>query len=364
VRQKLQKLVKLCLKRNIPFVAYRLPLSDQIMIWVQRSGKMLFVEDFSEVAGFRGFVYAPFHRSTNFPVIFFEPEYVSEISRVEDDTIREIEISKPLYPSYTYDLPVEVSRAEYLRQAENMVHAFGPELSKVVLSRVRLVEKPDAFDAGAFFLKLSDAYPDAFVHLINIPGAGCWTGATPEVLLRVADGDAFTVALAGTRKNSGIGDDTWGDKEIEEQEMVALHVENVLLRCGVKNYIKQDPRTVKAGKVEHISTRFDFRPDPSVFDPTSFINRLHPTPAISGLPVGKALELIRETEKHNREYYAGFCGPQNFRGHSDFFVNLRCMKVLSNDLAVYVGGGLTARSVLADEWEETEWKAKTLLNLI
>ena len=68
---KLIKLIELCLEKSIPFVSYSLPGSDQITTWIQKSGKILFVEDISEVIDKSGFVYAPFHRSTNFPVVFF-----------------------------------------------------------------------------------------------------------------------------------------------------------------------------------------------------------------------------------------------------------------------------------------------------
>ena len=40
------------------------------------------------------------------------------------------------------------------------------------------------------------------------------------------------------------------------------------------------------------------------------------------------------------------------------------MKVLENQLILYVGGGITSESVAEDEWEETEIKADTLLSIV
>ncbi len=97
---------------------------------------------------------------------------------------------------------------------------------------------------------------------------------------------------------------------------------------------------------------------------TEFISALHPTPAVCGLPKERALELIYKTEMHNREYYAGYCGPINYQGKTDLFVNLRCMKILPDKLALYIGGGLTAKSDPEKEWEETVLKANTLLSVI
>ena len=363
--EKLVKLINRCLERNIPFVTYRIPApGNAIEIWIQRSGKILFLEDITELKGKNGFVYAPFHRLTNFPVVFFEPEIVTEPGQIGEDLISEIATSPPLYPEFHLIPPDSIGRAEYIEQVRTMTRAFGTDLSKAVLSRVKLLEKPDNFNPGLFFVALLKKYSDAFVHLINIPGAGCWMGASPETLFSSNGEEAFTYALAGTRKYRGSMEEEWGEKEIEEQEMVAHHIENVFKSIGITTYLKNGPETVNAGKIQHLSTRFQFTPDPAAFDVPAFLKQLHPTPAVSGLPVEPALELIMRTEKHNREYYAGYCGTLDYKGRTDLFVNLRCMKILPNDLAIFAGGGLTARSVPGDEWIETEWKAKTLLSLI
>lgn len=361
---KLIKLYSLCLEKNVPFASYRLPGSEQVITWVQRSGKMLFLENISGILDDAGFLYAPFHRNTNFPVVMFEPEFIFRDEEMGDEIIAEIENSKPLYADYQVERPYTVEKTEYLAQAEKMIRSFSQGISKAVLSRVVLEEKPAGFDAGRFFLKLVRTYPDAFCHLINIPGAGCWAGASPEMLFRSDGADAETVALAGTRKYSASADPEWEEKEIREQEMVSRHIESVLEECHIRNYVKGQTRTVKAGNVLHLATPYRFTTDSNPFHKEEFIQRLHPTPAVGGLPKDRALELIADTEKHNREYYAGFCGPLNFEGHTDLFVNLRCMKILPGELAVFAGGGLTSGSIPAREWEETEWKAKTLLTLI
>jgi isochorismate synthase len=40
------------------------------------------------------------------------------------------------------------------------------------------------------------------------------------------------------------------------------------------------------------------------------------------------------------------------------------MKILPDNLALFVGGGITADSVPEDEWLETEMKAETLLSIL
>ncbi len=40
------------------------------------------------------------------------------------------------------------------------------------------------------------------------------------------------------------------------------------------------------------------------------------------------------------------------------------MKITPEYLSLYIGGGITLESVPEDEWEETQLKAKSLLNII
>ena len=113
----------------------------------------------------------------------------------------------------------------------------------------------------------------------------------------------------------------------------------------------------------HLNTEFEFDADLLKNNLAEFIETLHPTPAVCGYPKEKALDLIFQTEQHNREYYAGFCGPVNFKDRTDLFVNLRCMKILPEHLGLFVGGGFTTHSQPAKEWEETTLKSQTIKKL-
>jgi isochorismate synthase len=46
------------------------------------------------------------------------------------------------------------------------------------------------------------------------------------------------------------------------------------------------------------------------------------------------------------------------------YVNLRCGQIIGDELYLYLGGGFTAESDPEKEWEETENKSKTLLDLL
>ncbi len=359
--QKLLKIIDSCFRKNIPFVSFRYPNEKKIFTWVQLSGKIIYVENANEVINKSGFVYAPFHRKTNFPVVFFEPEIIIEDENIEDSLLKKIEKTEPLYPNYEIDKPEETNKQEYLTQAHKFIDSFDENFQKAVLSRVKIIEKKD-IDTGKLFLELKNKYPHAFCHLIHIPGAGTWAGATPETLIRTNPEITKTVSVAGTLPANKKTE--WQAKESEEQQIVTDYIEDLLKEFKIQSYEKEKTETIKAGNALHLSTGFQFPTSELQGNIAGFIKKLHPTPAVCGSPKEKALNLILETEKHNREYYSGFLGTVNMETNTDLFVNLRCMKILPDRLALFVGGGLTKDSVPEKEWEETVIKSQTLLKLL
>ena len=147
----------------------------------------------------------------------------------------------------------------------------------------------------------------------------------------------------------------------EEQEMVSNTIEENFRSLGLDVH-KEGPVTVSAGKhIEHLRTVYKAKRDRTL--DVDLLNLLHPTPAVCGIPRYGAVEWLKHEEEHDRSYYAGFLGPV-LNGGFDFFVNLRCALILDNKAYIYVGGGITADSDPESEWEETESKARTLLDLM
>ncbi|MBN2175706.1 MAG: chorismate-binding protein [Bacteroidales bacterium] len=361
----LANLIQVCLEKQIPFVSFRLPHEKTLQTWVQVSGRFDFFESIEEIGDQSGFVYAPFHRRTNFPVIFFKPEQIFRDDLIVSSFLKELARKEPFYPDYEVAEPPEISKDEYLNQAGFIIHSFEQNFKKAVLSRVQKLAKPDNFDLAGFFVRMQNNYPQAFCHLIHIPGTGTWAGATPETLLRIEGELAQTVSLAGTQALSDYEKrPIWQEKDLEEQQIVTDYIEDLLKKYHFKNYKKENLENANAGHLVHLATRFSFEKRNIESNLGFFLSALHPTPAICGFPKEKALEMILKTENHNREYYAGFCGPVNYLSRTDLFVNLRCMKILPDSLALFLGGGLTAKSDPAKEWDETVLKSQTLKKLI
>lgn len=358
--------LKLALRKGLSFAIYRLPAQEEITLIIQKDHKIRELESLADVPDEKGFLVAPFAAENGDKTYFLRPDYLIRNS-VGEDEYRELEeLDLPIPDTVKAKTPADISREDYLRQTNDTIQLIRKgEYDKVVLSRVKTIKGSYKSELKMIYHLLCASYPNAFVYLFSLHGK-CWMGASPEPLVCTREEELCTVSLASTRPYSKENMELtkWNTKELQEQEYVTKYIENILEDYGIKGFIKLGPYTKKAGRLLHLRT--DFRlPVESVGDKIpSLVSALHPTSAVCGMPMEKSLRYIKQTERHNREYYAGFLGPMMIDDHLQLFVNLRCMKVLDNELMLYVGGGITADSIAADEWEETEIKADTLLSIL
>lgn len=242
-------------------------------------------------------------------------------------------------------------------------------LKKVVLSRTIEVKLRSDFNAFNLFDTLCAVYPDAFVSLVALPGIGTWIGASPELLLSINNNQISTEALAGTQSVSSMSDLSlieWKEKERKEQAIVSEFTKNCFLQCNVTNFTEHGPKTVQAGNLLHLQTKFNVTlPQEKYWETVNHILLdLHPTPAVCGFPKKEALDFILDHETHDREFYAGFLGPVNLHGQSQLYVNLRCMQLKMDTAILYAGAGIMNDSEPEKEWLETELKLNTLRNYL
>jgi isochorismate synthase len=254
--------------------------------------------------------------------------------------------------------PFCISKEGYLKQANQIVSLLkGSSMEKLVYSRIKAENLP--ISGKSLFERLEAAYPKAFVYYFKDPILGEWIGASPEVLLKGTGQSFESMSLAGTKKAK---DETpWGNKELEEQDFVSQFLRKTLIKHRVFDFQADGPKTVFAGPLAHLRTDFQWKS--TMAQAWEIAQDLHPTPAVSGTPREIALDWIQAEEKHGRQLYAGIIGDMD-EHHMNLYVNLRCAQIQGNQIYLYVGGGFTADSIPEKEWEETENKSRTLLNLL
>ena len=183
-------------------------------------------------------------------------------------------------------------------------------------------------------------------------------------MLSKKGGTWHTVAIAGTQpfySAISLEDHAWKDKEIREQAIVTEYITRVLQQAGAANVIASAPYNLNAGSLVHIKTDISFEFDG---DTNHILQALHPTPAVCGFPLKESLDFIRSHEPHSRQLYAGYFGIAQDNGDADYFVNLRCMRIQTDHLTLYAGGGIVPGSDPEKEWEETERKMDVMLSVV
>jgi isochorismate synthase len=349
--------------RHIAFAAWFNPRESKLGLVIGDASDVKVFDRFDHLNGEAGFVFAPYRIAENSPVLLLKPK-IWDCDFNDPNAIRTEDFEPFKNHQLVQPCPV-ISKEDYLQLIENTIADIREgALSKVIISRQIPVGRTDS-SLGNTFLNLQDQTPNAFTYLVNLPVAGVWMGATPEVLIK-SDGDRFeTVSLAGTQVRKYDGEEYyWSTKDIEEQAFVSRYMLDVFFNFDIHKYKTTGPETLESGKVAHLKTSFFFPKEKIENCLGNFIDELHPTPAVCGLPKDLADEYILEHELYDRRYYTGYLGPWRLDGQVSLFVNLRCMEITSGKYILYAGGGITARSIPEKEWEETNQKAKTLLSVI
>ena len=366
---KLAPFIDKLLEKNCSFALWSMPGSNTLEILIAQKEELVYPARFEKLNGVEGFVFAPFKISKDLPLVLLKPgiykKGINDILSIDCNALPATE-EEAVEPDSAY----VISKQEYLKDIGHTIETIkSTKLAKVIVSRLIPWSRKNE-SIGQVYQQLFKQTPNAFVYIVNLPSnkkvskTGLWMGATPEVLLKSEDKKLETVSLAGTQSRRADNDYSWHTKDIEEQAFVSRYLLDVFYKFNIHPYTTQGPETMESGKVAHLSTVFRFAAKKLATNLGDFVSELHPTPAVCGYPKSKAAKFIPEIEKHDRRYYTGYLGPWRLNGDVGLFVNLRCMEILPGQYILYSGGGITARSVPEDEWEETNKKATTLLSAI
>jgi isochorismate synthase len=378
----LHVLVQHAVDQDLPFAFWRLPNSDRRFFIIAQEYQLLKKQSSLEESA-PGFIFAPFDREKDrlflpADLIFCFEQGKLLSPQTPAETNSEAWLSEKLKESFSRRTikfrsakAASESPDDFLLTIVKSIEQIERGLfEKVVPSRASAIDLPAEFDVVDAFEKLCNRYSNALISFVSIPGVGHWLGATPEVLVTLEDKTIFkTVALAGTKpyyEGTNLKTVAWTQKEIEEQALVERYVISCFKKIRLREYDEHGPKTVVAGNVMHLKSDFTVNIKETNFPQlaTVMLDLLHPTSAVCGMPLQPAVEFLKTVEGYDREFYAGYLGPVNIQNDIHIFVNLRCMQLFDTKALLYAGAGVTVDSIPEEEFEETEIKFNTLLNVI
>jgi para-aminobenzoate synthetase component 1 len=240
------------------------------------------------------------------------------------------------------------------------------DVYQVNLTRVLSAPAPDGADVAALGAALAEGNPAPYSAVVRVPpgpnNAGCQVAsASPELFLRRVGDVVSSGPIKGTA--STVAELTAKDRA--ENVMIVDLVRNDLGRvCDFGSLEVPELLAVEhhPGLVHLVSTVSGrLRPGRGWADA---IAATFPPGSVTGAPKVAALEHIARLEPVSREVYCGAVGwVDGDRGCGDLNVAIRTFWLADGDLRFGTGGGITWDSDPADEWAETELKARRLLQV-
>jgi para-aminobenzoate synthetase component 1 len=236
------------------------------------------------------------------------------------------------------------------------------DVYQVNLTRRLSAPMPDHADVAALGAALAEGNPAPYAAVVRVPSAGCEVAsASPERFLR-RDGDRVS---SGPIKGTASTAEGLTAKDRAENVMIVDLVRNDLGR--VCEFGSVDVPALLAveehpGLVHLVSTVTGvLRPGCGW---AHAIEATFPPGSVTGAPKVAAVAHLRRLEPVPRGVYCGAVGWVDAdAGCGDLNVAIRTFWVEDGQLCLGTGGGITWDSDPADEWAETELKARRLLQV-
>lgn len=264
-----------------------------------------------------------------------------------------------------------VARAlEIMRREDGLPEA----LQKIVLARTLLVEEAQAFPMREVLARLSED-PSVTAFQVSLPPRADQAaprhlvGATPELLLQKRGATILSHPLAGSARRCEEREAdaraaqalARSEKDQREHRLVVDYILDLLAPDCAELSTPEGTALTKTRSMWHIGTRITGRLKDPDTPAVMLAARLHPTPAVCGLPCARAAGLIRSLEPVERDFYAGAVGWCDRRGDGDWHVAIRCAELCGAQARLYAGAGIVLGSEPRAEAAETGAKFGALL---
>ena len=214
--------------------------------------------------------------------------------------------------------------------------------------------------------------PSPYMYFLDV-GDMQVVGSSPEILVRLQDGEVTVRPIAGTRPRGATSEQ---DAALEAELLAdpKERAEHLMLIDLGRNDVGRvsAPGTVEVGEqfvieryshVMHIVSEVTGR----LQDGLSYVDVLRatfPAGTVSGAPKIRALEVIRELEPIRRNVYAGSIGYIGWHGDADTAIAIRTAVIQDGRLYVQAGAGIVYDSDPQKEWEETMNKGRALFRAV
>ncbi len=262
------------------------------------------------------------------------------------------------------------SRAQYEEAVAQIVeYILAGDIFQANLTQCFSADIPFGFDSFALFRKLRDKNPSTFAAYLDY-GDVQIASSSPERLIKSNGAMVEARPIKGTRKRDP---DPMRDAELisELQASRKDRAENVMIVDLLRNDISRiaRPGSVKVPVLCGLESYANVHHLVSVVEgllrdglgQIDLLKAVFPGGSITGAPKIRAMEIIAELEGQARGVYCGSIGYVGFNGACDFNIAIRTALFANGKAYVQGGGGITARSQPAAEYEESLTKIARIM---
>ena len=272
------------------------------------------------------------------------------------------------------NLPVtsNVTREVFEKSVEDSKEFIrAGDIFQIVLSQRFAI--PYEGDPLHLYRALRFVNPSPYMFCLRLPGGFSLVGSSPEVHVKVTDGNVQIRPIAGTRKRGTTpeADEALRQELLEDPKERAEHLMLVDLARNDVGRISEfgsvsltDFMTVERySHVMHIVSNVVGKLSGD-HSPLDVLRATFPAGTVSGSPKVRALQIIASMEPTTRGSYAGAVGYYGFNGQLDSCIALRTVLLKNGTAYVQAGAGIVADSKPEAEFEETVNKAMGVVRAV
>lgn len=281
--------------------------------------------------------------------------------------VKEVKMyEKPAMTNY-----LELYKEDYLKSINAVTSLIKQnKAEKVVIARALEMAFNDTLTSPQVLSHVINEQPESYLFGLEHDNL-LFFGASPERLVKVEDGNAFSSCVAGSIKRGKtseedkmLGQSLLNDaKNLGEHRYVVEMIAETFAKNCIDYKVPKNPKLLKIRDIQHLYTPVEGKltQDATILQ---LVKHLHPTPALGGVPRKEALAVIRKFESMNRGLYAAPLGWIDAEGNGEFAVAIRSAALIDNKAFLYAGGGIVADSEPTSEYDETLVKFRPMLRAL
>jgi anthranilate synthase component 1 len=286
------------------------------------------------------------------------------------------ELKKPVNYTSDFRLSGKVSEdfnpEEFFSQVEaGKKNILEGDIFQIVLSkRFSAGFSGDPFNV---YRSLRIINPSPYMYHLQFENDFSIIGTSPEDLLKIKNGKAQVLPIAGTRKrgktheyDKALEEELKADpKELAEHTMLVDLGRNDLGRiCKYGSvHVSESMKIQRYSHVMHMVSKVEGTIADDK-DPVDALMSCFPAGTVTGAPKIRAIQLIDEYEKSERNVYAGAAGYFDFSGNLDMCIAIRTLFTRGNTIYWQAGAGIVADSRPELEAKEIKNKSAAMVNAI